>query len=341
MSEKNISAKQNKCKPLYGSLPNRVLSRPLIQHRGQQQSLHISTSEFAILVCLLANARLADADADHQTALVSGKQKMQTQRQELAEYDEECKQVRIYNKKARRQGLERKPFPRKPEHLDYAVKVTGSNTHRRTRRNLRQQPSGSVTIAMSDYQIREQASLDRTKYRAQIDAACERLMRPVGGLGPVVLAWQDKQITISPEWLPTQNFTKIPLRVPRTPTALQMFLFLRWLGKLRGWIDRPSLCTRLGISRRNAIQRFAQAFEAVNDWLETLDDDYVETLQDEADIHLPHSWDVRPNKQHAVQFFAIQRRRAPDDDEPRPIRREEPARQLTLQEMADIERGGI
>jgi hypothetical protein len=302
MSE-NIEQRRRKCKPLYASLPNNVLSRPLIQHRGQLQELRVSTSEFAIMVCLLGNARLLDAQADHQTALDAGQDKMRIQKQHLAEYDEECAEVRTHNKRVRRHGGERKPFPKKPEHLDDAVKDVGSRNYHGTHQKLRRQPIDSVMIQMTDYQIREQARLDRTKYSQQIDVAKIRLQQPVAQLGPVVLSWHGDNINISGAWLPASNFTNVPLQIPRTTTALALLLFLCGVvGQQRGCIDFRNLCARLGISTRegarHAERSLHMAVDAVNK--------YLETVELPSQVKLAARYEAKPHK-GAVQFVRTQR----------------------------------
>jgi hypothetical protein len=312
-TKRNIARRSANGKPIYVSMPNAVLSAPLIQHRGQHHAGRVTPSEFAILACLLANARLEDANADRQTALGSGRAHIRTHRQELDEYAREVRATKIHNKKAKRAGLETKLIPKRPDHLHASVEEAGADKYGKEYKGSRKQSSGNVTIQMTYYQIREQARLDRTKYPLQIEAALARLQRPVGTLGPVVLDVEGDEITINSEWLVTENSTKIPLRMPRTATALQLFLLLRSLttnrasSLLRGWSNVPSLCRRAGLPRDHASRHFQDAMDTLNKrHLKKLEPTYLKALE-EAHVYLPAAWEAKSSKR-GVQLFAIQRR---------------------------------
>ena len=127
--------------------------------------------------------------------------------------------------------------------------------------------------------------------RKLVDAALNRLSRPVGGgEKSLVVDWEELPnkkllIQVSGQWL-QPPYVPVATPLPRTPTAMALYLFLHSIETNNTYSRTDSsmigLCERLGIPTRfgNAVasQLLDRALKSVNEHIKRLDHDELEGL---------------------------------------------------------------
>jgi hypothetical protein len=146
---------------------------------------------------------------------------------------------------------------------------------------------------LSACEIARRAGLFRDDYQKVIEDILQRLMRPVSTLGPIIVERDGNQLLISEQWLPTSGFVKVPLRLPQSPLACGLLMFLLAVKDSKKGSAIEDLCHRFGIRKKDRLRTLWSTLDHVNDYLEQLPDEYRRLLR-EYRIDLPPNYAMQP-----------------------------------------------
>jgi hypothetical protein len=256
-----------KPRPLFAPLTRVLLRHPPIKHRNDADTRLVSPLEFAIAAGLNALARCDLAGQFHRRALKAGARAIEREKEtgsvtkKNAEWTREkptpppkfiCDLVGITNIRVDKKGDSHWTTDRRK-----AFKQAGAGGYQRSKEKIRKEElPESITLEVSRAHLLRVAGLPANGTNlSKVQAALKRLRRPVGGMPPLVVRWEQLpsgrlRLVVSTAW--TQKpFGRVPLPLPtvRSPAAMSLYLLLFTLNTiLAGPTDRCLRKQRVPVS---------------------------------------------------------------------------------------------
>jgi hypothetical protein len=279
-------------RPLYVCIPNFMLRRPPIAHRGGDSDLRVTPFEFAVLAGVLVAARrgaLSEQRFQHAWQ-AGGRPKIEQQREYVSQFRQDWQDT----KQQRRRGASKHqaPAPRMRHAFDARRYYDSENerneadmTGRRERnayrplkrrkliklagregfavayQRQRDAPAPAMlAVTVSRYGLLRDAGLaDTGPNRDKLDAALNRLCQPIGDAVSLLSEWRADQhglhLQVRGDWL-DPPYQRLPLPLPKSSNVLALYLFLNSIntGSVRrnAQIDCARLFDLLGMAWRRS-----------------------------------------------------------------------------------------
>jgi hypothetical protein len=310
MTKRQRRQRTKKTRPLYVCLNHALLLHVPIRHRNDGDRKLVSPFEFALAAGLNAVARCEVFEQYHRSALESGsraiKHEAKTGARTIERYAWNV-HVGVVKRTDKRQ----------------AFQEAGSSGYQRVMRGLKDRLPFTVAFETTRTHLLSVAGLPTSGQSLnKLEAALNRLRRPVGGMPPLIEHWEELPsgrlwLEVSTAWM-QKPYGRVPVPLPsaRAPRAQALYCLLftlRTTAANQDTISLVSLCQRIGVSLEwgatQASQVITRALAAVNRHLATLDADALEA----AGLRVPASFEI-VSEDGRIRFQKVNRPRRDDED---------------------------